>query len=135
MKLSIDPGLHTGIARNVNGVYSTTCLVGEFENHTQILVWRYIIDNHLALKQGYVVIERFATAGVLSKYGLETIHIVGGTLALCQAFNIKVHIHIPQNRYAFQKQAKEMLKKTKHVIHEEDALAHLLAREYLESKK
>lgn len=153
MIIAIDPGQSTGIAIKtdndyiVENQYVTKVLKHELNQHTAEQVWNLLIDvfedsqsgsktNDVVTWYGIeVVIERFATSGVLSKYGAETIEIVGGVKALCQLYEIPIFVHQPQTRYPFQQQAKEMLSTKKHVIHEEDALAHLLAFEYIMSHK
>ena len=121
MLLSIDPGPHAGIAyKSDDDEYITTVLLTTKE-----------VYDLIRLKPSVVVIERFAAVQI-SAPGLYTVDLVGGVKALCYVYDIPIFVHPPQGRYAFQKQAKEMLKKQggTHMIHEQDALAHLLAYEH-----
>lgn len=117
--VAIDPGGTTGIAVTDNGTDFLTCTYTTPEEVWD-LVSREPVDT--------VVIERFQTSDYLSKYGLLTIEIVGGTKALCHILHKKLVVHVPQNRYSQQDVAKSYLKELDlpFVIHEEDALAHLM---------
>ena len=121
--LSIDPGGTTGIAVSVGGEIAT-CTSKDAQE-----VWGMV------QRFDIIIIERFATSGLLSKYGLHTIEIVGGVKALCYTLDKPLYVHQPQERYAFQQQAHTMLldRKVAFLIHEEDSLAHLLA--YMERGK
>lgn len=119
--IAIDPGQTTGIAVRMNaggGVVTNTCVVTSAEE-----VWKYVAG----LEWSAVIIERFATAGYLSKYGLHTIEIVGGVKALCYTRALKLVVHTPQFRYPYMTEAKAFLADREHMVHEVDALAHLLA--------
>src|SRR5688500_8214778 len=67
-----------------------------------------------------VVVERFATSGRLSKYGLETIDLVGRIRGYCYALGIVCSLQTPMSRKAWKLQGSE---KTQHEV---DAKAHLL---------
>lgn len=73
----------------------------------------------------HVICENFTTAGRISTYGLLTVRIIGGIQALCWSKDIPLTMRMPQHRYSKQKLANTMAT----VIHERDALAHLLAWE------
>ena len=132
MLLAIDPGGTTGYAVRFNSGSTVTSTTTDPEQ-----VWGLVRDAGRSAGST-VIIERFATAGMLSRYGLHTIELVGGVRALCWAYSIKLVERQPQQRKAWQKQAEELLRAQRrkrggctdgrtYMIHEEDALAHLLA--------
>lgn len=117
--LAIDPGGSTGLAWYLDGEIDTKCVpISE------------AMDN-LTLEYDLFVIERFATAGRLSKDGLATIDLVGQVKGWCYAMLKPVILHSPQSRKAWQRDA-EFFPGRKRIIHERDALAHLL--QYLDAK-
>lgn len=119
--LSIDPGGTTGMATRIEGeIHTFVCKEPEE-------VFNFIIQCKDVLK--VCVVEGFA-AQTISTYGLHTVRIIGGVYALCYEHNIKYEHHQPQARYPFQQEAKRLLADKHTVIHEKDALAHLLRYEY-----
>lgn len=125
--LAIDPGGTTGMALRIDESKYATFTCSEPSE-----VYQFIKTNQQLLKA--VIIETFQ-AQIITKYGLHTVRIVGGVEALCYIFEIEYIKHMPQERSAFQEDAEEILKETNHVVHEEDALAHLLRYEYDIRKK
>ncbi len=127
--LSCDPGGTTGIAMQIVSPDRQQRLVQTMTTSTPEelydLVARYTWDT--------VLCERFSTAGRMSAIGIYTIQLVGGVHALCHQFKVQFIYRSPQNRKAFQDDAAKYLLPTKHVIHEVDALAHLLAWKYFQS--
>lgn len=132
MLLAIDPGGTTGYAVRFNFGDTVTGTTTDPEQ-----VWS-LVREASGGAESTVIIERFATAGMLSRYGLHTIELVGGVRALCWEYSIKLVERQPQQRRAWQKQAEELLRaqgrkrggctdEKTYMIHEEDALAHLLA--------
>lgn len=130
--LAIDPGGTTGMAiRFPDEKWHTfTCSTPE-------QVFDFIKGSKSVLQQ--IVIENFQ-AQTISKWGLHTVRIVGGVYALAHVFEIGHKVHIPQDRYPFQKDSQTLLRRRrsedgiKFVIHEEDALAHLLRFEFDEEE-
>lgn len=119
---AFDPGGTTGVAiRMVDGSVRTRA-----ETDPEV-----VFD--LVVCSEYVVYEDFQTAFRIDKNGLHTVRIIGGIIALCYEHDISIFKHSPFKRKAFQEQAHQMLKGQRHMIHEEDALAHLLAYEYSNS--
>lgn len=113
--IAIDPGQTTGLAILLEGKYIT------FTEVTPEGVW----DQVNQLPWDHVVCENFTTAGRISNYGLLTVRTIGGIQAICHLKGIPVHMRMPQHRRSKQAKADKMAK----VIHERDALAHLLAWE------
>jgi len=116
--LSVDPGGHTGFAYYVDGLITTQMLL--------INKVMLEIDRGAYKDVEIVIIERFSTAGLISRYGLETVDLVGQIKGWCLARERDCRIRPPQSRKAGQDIAHDMLTDFKHVIHEEDALAHLV---------
>ena len=111
--LAIDPGESIGIAFFDNGYQS--CVIKEPAE-----LWTLITG----VPWDVVVYENFSTSGRISAPGLHTVRIVGGIQALCSHFHIAMIQHAPQARYPYLRKAKVML--AGHIIHEIDAMAHLL---------
>lgn len=117
--IAIDPGVNIGLAmRETDGTLNL------HTTREPDMLW----DLLKVPKIEGVIVEKFATAGRLSKYGLYTIEIVGGVKALCYSMGIPLWIQIPQFRYRMLTEARKYTKQadTHHAI---DALAHLLVRE------
>lgn len=120
---AFDPGVTTGIAIR----YDDGKIFTRAETDIEV-VYQFV---HEASERGNVVIyEDFQTGFRIDKNGLHTVRLIGSIIALCWAYNIPIYKHTPYKRKAFQEEAHTMLKGTKHMIHEEDALAHLLAYEH-----
>jgi hypothetical protein len=124
--ISVDPGGTSGIAFELDSGQRATCALTD-PNEVWSLAARDAFD--------VIVVERFTTSGVLSKYGLQTIEIVGGLRAIAHLYNKRLVLHYPQQRLAYMADAKQLLRdlKVPYVIHEVDATAHMLA--YLETGK
>jgi hypothetical protein len=119
---AIDPGGTTGIAIRLPTETDNlqTCVAKTPEE-----LYDLINRGHIT----HIVIETFQ-AQLISRHGLDTVEIVGGVKALCHVLNIELETHMPQDRYPFQQEAKQLLQGKHTVIHEQDALAHLLRYEY-----
>lgn len=130
MIIAIDPGRTTGIA--TARLPETLPLRLQFE--TFILPIDNVmefIDDKEASSLTAIVVEYFATAGRLSKYGLETIDLVGQIKGWCLAKGVRIKTQSPVSRRAWIKPAEDYLKgQGKYVIHQVDALSHLL--QYIE---
>lgn len=121
--LAIDPGGTTGVAFQVFDRAENMLIVT-----TTVTEPEELYDIVIGTEWDEIVCEKFSTAGLLSKYGLLTIELVGGVRALAYCMSRPFHYRAPQNRKAFQDEAKNTyFAAMKHIIHEEDSLAHLLA--------
>lgn len=125
--VSLDPGLHVGIAwRNPDGTLDATMIYLDLQR-----TYKFLLDNpHPKI----CVFEDFQTAGNISKDGLYTVRVIGGIQTLCLEHNIPCVLQIPSARYSFRDDAAAYLtrlrgSKRRWVVHEMDALAHLLAFE------
>ena len=127
--IAVDPGQTTGVAMQIVSPDEQQRLVKTTTADTPETIFDLVAN----YKWEVVVCENFATAGRMSKYGLYTVRIVGGIQALCHYLKIPLAMRQPQNRTAFQDDAAKYLMPTKHVIHEVDALAHLLAWKYFQA--
>jgi hypothetical protein len=74
-----------------------------------------------------VVIEQFG-AQTISKYGLHTVEIVGGVMALCDMLSIGVARDAPQQRRPYMDLARTLVPngETHRMRHEVDAMSHVL---------
>lgn len=124
--IAIDPGGTTGIAIRIGEDKYITCTASKPEE---------VYDIIKNAKPTHVIVENFQ-AQMIGKYGLLTVRIVGGCYCAAYFVGAEYVSHIPQDRYAFQKEAKAYLTRKRmeegisFVIHEEDALAHLLRWEH-----
>ena len=118
MIIAIDPGVSTGIAWHDNSGYHSIVTRDEDD------VWNLLVG----IKWSMVVYETFFTSGRISAPGLQTVRLIGGIQALCRHLKLPTHGQAPQQRYPFQDNAKAMLRGR--IVHEQDAMAHLLRYEY-----
>lgn len=138
MLIAIDPGGTTGMAfRFENNGWGTLAVP---LSH-QLEVTEKIASYARSMKPAEltVCVEQFATMQYLSKHGINTIELVGGIMHVCSLYDLVCFRHSPMHRTPFQAEAHAMLEERKkelkakgfkYVIHEEDALAHLLRLEY-----
>lgn len=122
-----DPGEHVGIAwRNPDGTLDAKMLHFDLPG-----TFAFITKPPYPKVVGF---EDFQTAGNISKAGLYTVRVIGGIQALCLHLNIPCVLQIPQARYPFLVEAGNYLTKLRGnprrwIVHEKDALAHLMAYE------
>lgn len=122
--VGIDPGVSTGVAfalETVSGFqYQTATMV------TPEDVWDIVATQNIDV----VIIEQFA-AQTISRYGLHTVEIVGGVMAICHRNHTQIIRDTPQERRPYLPLARAMVEKGKgHTIHEVDALSHVLRYMY-----
>lgn len=118
--LALDVGVTTGVAYDIPPAFNHTTTYDNCEG-----VWA------LVTAKGHwdvVVYENFTTQ-FINQYGLYTVRLIGGILALCLEHKIPCVSQTPQFRRAYINQAQGILQARggKHAKHEIDALAHLLA--------
>lgn len=123
--LSIDPGGTTGLALFTDGLITTDTL--------KIAHVMLEINTGAYREADIFLVERFSTGGIISRYGIETVDLVGQIKGWCLAKEKVCLLHAPQYRRGMQDKAELMLGQSRHMVHEEDALAHLLV--YLEQEK
>lgn len=144
--VALDPGGNTGVAMRLNGELST-CVCSKPSQ-----VWDLLVP-----ELDEVVYERFASSIATSHFAIYTIELCGSIQGRIYALNefmplladkdevalghrVVLVRHEPQNRNGFIKEAKEIVHEMrraegkpydKTIVHEIDAMAHLLAREAL----
>ena len=119
--VAIDPGAHCGVAyRRDDGKADAIMIHNDIETVLSIVK---------AASPSTIIVERFATGGHVSKYGFETVEIVGMMRAMAYMLDAQFVRQQPQFRIAFLEEAKKQLE-GRRTQHERDALAHLLAWEY-----
>lgn len=147
--LAVDPGITTGLAyRDDSGLVWTDESKGSED----------VIAQMLKFEPAIVIVERFATSGRMSGYGLETIELVGRLTGAAQAvtaiaeqttrnkgpiygFTCRMVVQYPQYRKSMQDKAKLHSAPSLHGRrshagrHEADALAHLLAYQWHTEKR
>lgn len=136
MILAIDPGGKSGVAvRFDDGSFKTCICESLFNKNTKLRFDATELYEMVTLPGiTHVVIETFQ-AQTIDKYGLHTVRLVGAVEALCWHLKIPLTKHMPTDRKPFQSDAKQLLMGTRAMIHEHDALAHLLRYEYDISKR
>lgn len=116
--LSIDPGGTTGIALRLSdgSIMTSICKTPEE-------LWDFITSPGIE----QVVYERFA-ARHIDTNGLYTVRLCGGIEAVCYLLEIPCKGQQPQQRRPYLQDA-QALRKPRTMVHELDALAHLLCWE------
>jgi hypothetical protein len=134
--VALDPGISTGVAIHTDGrVYSSPQGTEVDTSEYLMLVvtdvpklWS-ILEHHMPHT---VVMENFASGGLISKDGQATIRLIGAMELAAYILGCSLVLQAPQERYRFMEAARGMLKqrgKTP-ISHEVDALAHLLLYEW-----
>ena len=134
MRIALDPGISTGYAaRHDNGAWATATLSpGAATDLRDTLQW-LLLDRENVEE---VVIETFASRGLISAYGIETIELIGAVRGICSIRNIAVVRQTPTQRLMLEPTATELLRERRRTLgarytnHEISALAHLLRREH-----
>jgi hypothetical protein len=124
--VSVDPGAHCGLAfRNDDGSLYHTMIHNDLTG-----VLNYIVR----IQPQVIVIERFATGGMISRDGLYTVEMQGAVVGLGWHLGSQVYFQSPMERKAFIPEARNITKLSRSKIdsHDIDAVAHLLCWEYRE---
>lgn len=120
--LALDPGITTGVALHLedNGYVTLVC-----HKFTDILE---LIKYH---QPTVVIFEDFNSGGLIDKYGQATIRLIGSIEVMAHMLNVPTCLQFPRERYPFIAPARQMIKamNKKYLIHEVDALSHLLLYE------
>jgi hypothetical protein len=96
-----------------------------------------ILTDILVRKPDTVVIEAFIGIQLLSKYGIETLELIGAVRGVCMVNNIPCEKRTPASRKLMEIEAKALLDERRrrmgptfsYTVHEVSALAHLLSWE------
>lgn len=111
--LALDPGGTTGLAWRIDGIYGWKALVDAEP------IWKEVLDAQVC------IVEQFSTTGPVSKYGFQTVRLIGNIEAICWLRGIEYIKTYPSRRMPFVQKATAMVGKKKATIHEVVALSHL----------
>lgn len=134
MIMAVDPGQNVGMAfRFDNGNWGTLTVqkVPDMDDRLDMCLGT-LIEQWKKTPCQRLIVEQFKTMSrYVSKYGLETIELVGAVRAVCYVHNVPVTFQMPAQRLFMEKVAKGLLKERGqlHTDHEVSALSHLLAYE------
>lgn len=135
--IAVDPGPHIGIAIHIcdkppEDITTHWVRQGPDEYHMvmemePVKLWD-IVQHH---KPDTIVLENFASSGLISRDGQSTIRLVGAVELMAYITGASLVLQSPQERYGQMDNARQMLKAIGHklVSHEVDSLAHLLTYE------
>jgi hypothetical protein len=133
MLVAIDPGLSTGIAfRFDNGAWGTVTVIQTPDPLERLhMVLSTIVERLHKDSCEAIIVEAFITMGYLSKYGIETIELVGALKTLGYLWSVPLVKQAPIQRMPMERTAAGMLKERgiKYSDHEISALSHLLVYE------
>jgi hypothetical protein len=132
--VAVDPGQNTGFAfRFDNGNWGTLTVEKVPDAGDRLDMVLGVLTEQFQQQQCQtLVIEMFKTMSrYVSKYGLETIELVGAVRAVCHMHGIPVVQQMPAQRLYMERDAATLLKERgrAYTDHEVSALAHLLAYE------
>lgn len=136
--IAIDPGPHTGVAIHTSPVEvldgRTIVIANDSDEYLMLVVtepvklWD-IVQHH---RPDTIVLENFASSGLISRDGQSTIRLVGAVELMAYITGASLVLQSPQERYPQMDNARAMLKQLgrKLISHEVDSLAHLLLYEH-----
>jgi hypothetical protein len=121
--LGIDPGVSTGVAL-------AHYMGGEWQYHTSTHREPHTVWELIQFPIKVLIVENFS-AQLISKYGIHTVEVVGGVIALAWKHGIQVVRDTPQQRRPYLEYAKAQVPPrgahTQHDLrHEVDALSHVV---------
>jgi hypothetical protein len=142
MLISVDPGLATGLAfRFDNGQWATMTAPHAPKEDERL---HFVVSTLLPYMQAHectaVITESFLSTSGLSRYGNETVELIGAIKVLCYLYVIPLVKQPPGLRYRFEGMALSMINERVSALklstsdhqlrHERSALAHLLLYEH-----
>ena len=154
--IALDPGLTTGVAIHRTRIKCPEChgVFGElrFAQHAECETLGrcdsngFLPDQYITLvvhkntevrelieyhRPTVTIFEDFNSGGLIDKNGQATIRLIGYIEAVTQVLNIPTCLQFPRERYPMIDPARQLIKamNKKYLIHEVDALAHLLLYE------
>lgn len=139
MMMAIDPGQNVGMAlRFDNGNWGTLTVEKVPSGDERFdMVLSTLIELFNKYKPEGMVVESFKTMSrYVSKYGLETLELIGAIRAIAYLHKVPIVQQMPSQRLFMEHEAKQLLKEraNRYTDHEVSALAHLLAYEYVAAK-
>lgn len=126
--VAIDPGPHMGMATRLN-----TGALHQFMIHNDMLkIWNYLDELFEKGPPGVIIVERFATGGMISRDGLFTVEAQGAIFHAAWKLHCRLYTPQPAARKPFEEEARKLIgaNHTKIQSHAVDAVAHLLRWEY-----
>lgn len=120
--MAFDPGQSTGVAIHGPSGYITT-VIKDVPS-----LWN-MIDHH---QPSICIYENFSAGGFISTDGQATLRLIGAIEAVCWRLGIPTVYQMPSERHGYIPKARAMLQQVKRtpIVHEIDALAHLLLYEF-----
>lgn len=120
--LALDPGVTTGVAIHSNDNQYITLVVHKFTDILELIKYH---------KPTVVIFEDFNAGGLIDKYGQATIRLIGSIETMAHMLNIPTCLQFPRERYPFIAPARQIIKamNKKYLVHEIDAMSHLLLYE------
>lgn len=140
MMMAIDPGQNVGMAlRFDNGNWGTLTVEKVPSGDERFdMVLSTLIELFNKYKPEGMVVESFKTMSrYVSKYGLETLELIGAIRAIAYLHKVPIVQQMPSQRLFMEHEAKQLLKDraNRYTDHEVSALAHLLAYEYVATQR
>lgn len=136
--MAIDPGQNVGMAlRFDNGQWGTLTVEKVPSGDERFdMVLSTLLELWEKHQPDVLVVESFKTMSrYVSRYGLETLELIGAIRALAYMQKVPIAQQMPNQRAFMEEQARDLLKERarRYTDHEVSALAHLLAYEFVHS--
>jgi hypothetical protein len=124
--LAVDPGPHCGLAARLDDKSLQHLMI--HNDIKEVLKYVYTLQPHV------IIVERFATAGRISRDGLDTVEIQGAVLGLAYVLGSQLYWQSPMDRKPFEAEARMLIgaNRSKIQSHAVDATSHLLRWEWME---
>lgn len=140
MMMAIDPGQNVGMALRFDNGNWGTLTVEKVPNGDERfdMVLSTLIELFNQHKPDGMVVESFKTMSrYVSKYGLETLELIGAIRAIAYLHKVPIVQQMPSQRLFMEHEARQLLKDRarRFTDHEVSALAHLLAHEYVVAQR
>lgn len=136
--IAFDPGISTGVAihtgekTSIEGFPKIEITYMPDQYFTVVIkqvtdIWD-VIDHH---QPQTIICENFASGGLISTYGQQTLRLIGALEVIAFRHNIAFMLQYPSEIHknpALMARAKQLIAQTKRtpIVHEIDAMAHLL---------
>lgn len=137
--VAVDPGQNVGMAfRFDNGNWGTLTVekLPTADERFDVTLGT-LVEQFQKNPCEVLVLERFTSMSrYLSKFGIETIELVGAIRAVCYLSGVEVALQMPGHRLGMEGDARTLLKERgrRFTDHETSALAHLLAYETMQTR-
>lgn len=120
--LAVDPGITTGMATYIDGQWNTFVCPKSFEAVYQVVM--------SGIDWDLIIVEGFATPGLIASYGIDTVELIGAVKALCWWAKLECVVQYPVERRGNLSDAKmlmqNVLKTKRYQTHQLDAVSHIL---------